>query len=90
MIQRVLPKPILDHSPVVLEEGDIKYCQTPFRFEHILLKDEGFFFFFFLLKDWWVEMEFLGSTSFILASKIKVLKVLLKKNGIKRCLVMSR
>ena len=45
MIQRVLPKPILDHSPVVLEEGDIKYCQTPFRFEHILLKDEGFFFF---------------------------------------------
>ena len=51
MIQRVLPKPILDHSPVVLEEGEIKNGQTSFRFEHMLLKHEGFLFFFYLLKD---------------------------------------
>ena len=49
---------------------------TPFRFENMWLKKEGFFY---LLKGWWVGMEFSSSASFILASKHKALKVLLKK-----------
>ena len=77
MIQRVLlPKPVLDHSLVVLEGGGIINDPTPLRFESMWLKEEGFFD---LLKGWWVGMEFSGSTSFILASKLKALKVLLKK-----------
>ena len=49
---------------------------TPFRFENMWLKEEGF-------KDvprtWWEGLNFFGSASFILAEKLKALKPLLKR-----------
>ncbi|RVW91675.1 LINE-1 reverse transcriptase-like [Vitis vinifera] len=52
------------------EEGPV-----PFRFENMWLQEEGFKD---LLGGWWQGLRFSGSFSFILAEKLKALKVILK------------
>ena len=49
---------------------------SPFRFENMWLKVEEFKD---LLKAWWEGENFNGSTSFILAEKLKVVKIKLKE-----------
>ena len=75
MIQSTLPRPVSDHCPVMLGSDGIKSGPTPFRFENIWLKFEGFKD---LLRDWWQSLHFSGSFSFVMTSKLKVLKGILR------------
>ena len=73
--QSTLPRPVSDHCPVMLNSDGIKSGPSPFRFENMWLKFEGFKD---LLRDWWQSLHFSSSYSFILASKLKALKGILK------------
>ena len=73
--QSTLPKPVSNHFPILLDGGGIKSSPSPFRFETMWLKSEGFKD---LLKGWWQGLSFKGSASFVLAEKLKGLKVKLK------------
>ena len=71
MIQRVLPRPISNHFPILVETGGILRRKSPFRFENMWLKTDGF-------KDrvdsWWNRYSFSGTPNFVLAKKLKALK----------------
>ena len=73
--QKILPRPIFDHSPMLLEGGKWLNCPSPSRFENMWLKVEGFKE---LIRDWWQSFEFRGTQSYVLMEKIKALKVKLK------------
>ena len=76
VIQCILPKPISDHSPILLDGVAVRNRPIPFRFENMQLKVEGFKN---LVKGWWSRYHFPRSFSFILASKHKSLKSDLKR-----------
>ena len=71
MTQWVLPHPISDHFPILVEAEGILRGKSPFRFENMWLKTVGF-------KDrvhsWWNRYSFLVTPSFVLAKKLKALK----------------
>ena len=73
--QSLLPKPTSDHAPILLDGGRIRGRKTPFRFENMWLKVEGFKD---LVRKWWTCYNFSGSYSHILACKLKALKQDLK------------
>ena len=75
MVQSTLPRPVSDHCPVMLDSEGIKSGPSPFPFENMWLKFEGFKD---LLRVWWQSLHFSGSFSFILASKLKALKGILR------------
>ena len=75
MIQSTLPRPVSDHCPVLLDSDGIKFGPSPFRSENMWLKFEGFKD---LLRGWWQCLHFSGSFSFVLASKLKALKGILR------------
>ena len=66
-----------DHFPIVLEGGSFhQRGGRPFRFENIWLKDKGFVD---RVRCWWDSYHFQGAPSFVLANKLKLLKMDLKK-----------
>ena len=76
VVQCVLPRPISDHSLILLEgEGTFARGPIPFHFENMWLKAEGFEE---LVNSWWQRLSFSGSSSYILIEKIKALKPLIK------------
>ena len=75
VVQCILPRPVSDHFLIFLDGGGISFGPTPFRFENMWLKAEGFKE---LLKSWWQDLSFCGTHSYILAVKLKALKGLLK------------
>ena len=64
-----------DHCPVLLDSEVINSEPSPFRFEIMWLKSDGFKD---LLRGWWQSLHFSGSFSFVLASKLKALKGILR------------
>ena len=75
VFQSRLPQPVSDHFPVLLVGGGIRRSPSPFRFENMWLKVEGFKD---LIRSWWGGMEVRGSASYILAVKMKGIKQNLK------------
>ena len=59
----------------MLDVGGIRSGPIPFRFEAMWLKVKGFKD---LLKNWLQSLQFRGSPSYVLAAKLKALKVILK------------
>ena len=74
--QRVLPRVVSDHCPLLVEVGGVNKGHNAFKFENVWLKDEGFVE---RVRQWWNGYCFLGSPSFILARKLKAFKDDLKK-----------
>ena len=75
VLQRRLPRPIFDHFPLLLEGGGLRRGPSPFRFENMWLKVEGFLD---LIRNWWRGIEFRGTASYRLAAKMKGIKQKLK------------
>uniref|UniRef100_A0A2N9FBT2 Uncharacterized protein n=1 Tax=Fagus sylvatica TaxID=28930 RepID=A0A2N9FBT2_FAGSY len=74
--QKLLPHPLSDHFPLLLEVGSMSQGKFPFRFENMWLKDEGFVD---RIEAWWSSYSFTSPPSLVLARKLKALKEDLKQ-----------
>jgi hypothetical protein len=64
-----------DHFPILLDCSGIHRGKRPFKFEIMWLQEDGFVE---RVRLWWESYSFQGSPSFVLAKKLKALKVDLK------------
>ncbi|RVW57235.1 hypothetical protein CK203_099693 [Vitis vinifera] len=75
VVQSRLPRPTSNHFPILLMGGGLRRGPSPFRFENMWLKVDGFKD---LLREWWQGFEVRGMVSFKLATKMKELKQKIK------------
>uniref|UniRef100_A0A2N9EUU7 Reverse transcriptase domain-containing protein n=1 Tax=Fagus sylvatica TaxID=28930 RepID=A0A2N9EUU7_FAGSY len=74
--QRRLPRLLSDHFPILLSCGFMQKRRSPFRFENMWLRSEGFHN---RVQQWWNSYLYNGSPSYILIQKLKSLKVDLRR-----------
>ena len=71
-----MPKPLSDHFPILLTGGgSIVRGPLLFRFENMWLKAEGLKN---LIDVWWNGIEIRGASSYVVAEKLKAIKLKLK------------
>ena len=61
---------VSDHSPIVLEAGGFSSGKSPFRFENMWVKIDGFKD---LVKSWWNGYSIEGYSSHYIAKNLKAL-----------------
>ena len=76
MVQKVLPRFMSDHCPISLDSVTYIRGKSYFKFENMWLRHEDFTG---NVRLWWESYDFQGSPSFVLASKLKMLKEDIKK-----------
>jgi len=74
--QTLMPRVTSDHNPLLLECGNWERSQSYFKFENWWLQTENFKE---RVKGWWDSEIFVGRPDYILACKMKALKVKLKE-----------
>ena len=74
--QRRLPRFLSDHFPILLSCGFLQKRRSPFRFQNMWLKSEGFHN---RVQQWWSSYLYIGSPSYVLNQKLNSLKVDLRK-----------
>ena len=60
-----------DHCPLLVEASGVSRGKSPFRFENMWLKVEGFVD---KVQLWWNSYHFVGPSSYVLACKLKALQ----------------
>jgi hypothetical protein len=71
MVQKLMPRPISNHSLLLLEAGGMARGKSSFKFKNMWLKVPDFLDKFW---GWWSSYTFAGTPSFVLAQKLKALK----------------
>ncbi|KAG5575541.1 hypothetical protein H5410_055675 [Solanum commersonii] len=74
--QTIMPRVTSDHNPLLLECGNWERSLSYFKFENWWLQTENFNE---RIKGWWDSEIFMGRPDYILACKLKSLKVKLKE-----------